>query len=173
MTTYADPPPPRTGNRPRWRDGRPPPRPNRQVLKDPLWAKLCVILGAVVMAVSGLTVVVPKIAAAWFTSGIDKIDAIPDELKGTDISGPINFLLLGMDDREGEGVDGARADSIVLVHVPAAHDRVFMISLPRDARVQIPPFPMSRRRRTFQDKRCVLVRRQAGRPRAELLGSPG
>jgi len=139
MTTYAAPPPP-TDSRQRRRDGRPESAPTTRP-RDPLWARLSIVLGAVVMVVSGLVVVVPKIVAAWFTSGIAQIDAIPAELQGSDISGPINFLLLGMDEREGEGVDGARADSIVLVHVPAAHDRVFMISFPRDARVEIPPFP--------------------------------
>ena len=140
MTTYADPPPPRTGDRSRRRGDRPDPPPSRPGLKDPLWAKLSIIVGAVVMVVSGLSVVVPKIAAAWFFSDVPQVDAIPEELRGASIDGPINFLLLGMDDREGEGVDGARADSIVLVHIPAAHDRVFMISMPRDARVEIPPF---------------------------------
>ena len=141
MTTYADPPPPRTGNRPHRRADRPGLPRSKPGRKDPLWAKITIIVGAVVMVVSGLTVVVPKIAAAWFTSGITEFDAIPEELRGTSIDGPINFLLIGVDQREGEGVDGVRADSIVLVHVPAAHDRVFMISLPRDARVEIPPFP--------------------------------
>jgi anionic cell wall polymer biosynthesis LytR-Cps2A-Psr (LCP) family protein len=108
-----------------------------------LWAKLCIILGAVVMVISGLSVVVPKIATAWFAGNIDQVDAIPEELRGTNIDGPINFLLLGMDDREGEGVGGVRADSIILVHIPAGHDRVFMISMPRDARVEIPPFPQT------------------------------
>ena len=140
MTTYADPPPPRTGDRSRRRGDRPDPPPSRPGRKDPLWAKLSIIVGAVVMVVSGLSVVVPKIAAAWFFSDVPQVDAIPEELRGASIDGPINFLLLGMDDREGEGVDGARADSIVLVHIPAAHDRVFMISMPRDARVEIPPF---------------------------------
>ncbi len=143
MTTYADPPPPRTGDRPRRRGDRPDPPPSKPGRKDPLWAKLSIILGAVVMVVSGMAVVVPKIASWWFASGIPQVDAIPEELRGTSIDGPINFLLVGMDEREGEGVEGVRADSIVLVHIPAAHDRVFMISMPRDARVEIPPFPQT------------------------------
>ena len=80
-------------------------RRSRPGLRDPLWAKLSIIVGAVVMVVSGLSVVVPKIAAAWFFSDVPQVDAIPEELRGASIDGPINFLLLGMDDREGEGVD--------------------------------------------------------------------
>ncbi len=117
-------------------------RPKRTRPKDPLWTKLIILFGALVMVGSGLSVAVPKLAAAWFTDKIEQIDAIPDELQGTDISGPINFLLLGLDQRDGEEAEPRiRADSIVLVHIPAAHDRVFMISLPRDAWVEIPPYP--------------------------------
>ena len=140
MTTYADPPS-RTGNRPRRRGDRPDRPPAKPARKDPLWAKLAVILGAVVMVVSGLAVVVPKVAAAWFAGNIPDVDAIPDELRGTSIDGAINFLLVGIDEREGEGVGGVRADSVILVHIPKAHDRIFMISMPRDARVEIPAFP--------------------------------
>lgn len=93
------------------------------------------------MAIGGGVVVVPRIASAWLFGDVQQFDAIPDELKGADISGPINVLLLGTDDRNEAGVEGARTDSIVLVHIPATHDQVFMISLPRDARVEIPPFP--------------------------------
>jgi LCP family protein required for cell wall assembly len=142
MTTYADPPP-RTGDRPRRRDDRRRSTPRAKGLKDPLWAKLSIIFGALVMVLSGLSVVVPKIAAAWFTSNIAQVNAIPEELRGTDISGPINFLLLGMDLRNSgpDSHDLIRADSIILVHIPASHDRVFMISMPRDARVKIPAYP--------------------------------
>ncbi len=143
MTTYADPPRPGTGDRPRRRDDRRRPPAKTNMLKDPLWAKLSIIFGALVMVISGLSVVVPKVAAAWFTSGIAQVNAIPEELRGTDISGPINFLLLGMDLRTSgpDAKDLIRADSIILVHIPATHDRVFMISMPRDARVKIPPYP--------------------------------
>jgi len=112
------------------------------VKRDPLWAKLAVILGGVVMLVSGAVVVVPKLAAHWATSGIDQVDAIPTELLGKNIDGAINFLLLGLDQRNGEEAeDRIRADSIMIAHIPATHDRVFMISLPRDAEVAIPDYP--------------------------------
>jgi anionic cell wall polymer biosynthesis LytR-Cps2A-Psr (LCP) family protein len=108
-----------------------------------LWAKVVIACGLLVMIASGLTVAVPKLAAAWFTSKIPQIEAIPTDLVATSIDGPINFLLLGLDQREGEEADlhNIRADSIVLVHIPAAHDVVYMISIPRDSMAEIPPFP--------------------------------
>src|SRR5690606_21015307 len=111
-----------------------PVRPVRKRRKDPLWAKLGIALGILVLVGSGLTVAVPKLAAAWFTSNIEQIDAIQDEFIATSIDGPINFLLLGLDQREGEEAeDRIRADSIVLLHIPATHDVAYMISLPRDS----------------------------------------
>jgi anionic cell wall polymer biosynthesis LytR-Cps2A-Psr (LCP) family protein len=139
MQTYAPPPPP-SRTRPRRAEERPEPVPPKK--RDPLWAKLAIIFGAVIMAVGGAVVVVPKIAAQWATSGITQIDAIPTELLGKNINGSINFLLLGLDQRNGEEAeDRIRADSIMIVHIPATHDRVFMISLPRDAEVAIPDYP--------------------------------
>jgi anionic cell wall polymer biosynthesis LytR-Cps2A-Psr (LCP) family protein len=97
-------------------------------------------------------VVVPRIAVAWFTSGIQQVDALPDELRGENINGAINVLLLGMDQRDGEEAeDRIRADSIIILHVPASHDRAFLISLPRDAEVPIPDYPKTNFR-GYRDK---------------------
>jgi anionic cell wall polymer biosynthesis LytR-Cps2A-Psr (LCP) family protein len=118
-----------------------PPKPPSVV---PRWAKLCTIFGAVVMVVSGSVVVVPKAVSAWFTKDIHFEDIIPVEAGAPpkSIDGPINFLLLGMDERDGAEAEGAiRADSLILVHIPATHDKVYMVSLPRDAEVDIPDFP--------------------------------
>jgi anionic cell wall polymer biosynthesis LytR-Cps2A-Psr (LCP) family protein len=149
MQTYADPPPPRARQR-RPVDDRPEPTPPPR--KDPLWAKLAIIFGALVMLISGGVVVVPRIAVAWFTSGIQQVDALPDELRGENINGAINVLLLGMDQRDGEEAeDRIRADSIIILHVPASHDRAFLISLPRDAEVPIPDYPKTNFR-GYRDK---------------------
>src|SRR3954468_4134801 len=89
MQTYSPPPPPPPPWRPRPCRGGDRPEPVAPVKRDPLWAKLAVILGAVVMLVSGAVVVVPKLAAHWATSGIDQVDAIPTELLGKNIDGAI------------------------------------------------------------------------------------
>ncbi|MET7419582.1 LCP family protein [Dactylosporangium sp. NPDC005555] len=49
-----------------------------------------------------------------------------------------NILLVGIDARPGEDQAGARADSIIVVHVSAGGDRAWLVSLPRDTRVEIP-----------------------------------
>ncbi|WP_344611292.1 LCP family protein [Dactylosporangium salmoneum] len=57
---------------------------------------------------------------------------------GATINGPINLLLVGIDERIGNEAMGARSDSIIIAHVPATHDAVYMMSIPRDTRVRIP-----------------------------------
>jgi LCP family protein required for cell wall assembly len=55
------------------------------------------------------------------------------------VSGPLNFLLLGLDRRPSDPPDTvARADTIMIVHIPAAHDHGYLISMPRDLLVDIP-----------------------------------
>jgi LCP family protein required for cell wall assembly len=54
------------------------------------------------------------------------------QIQGKNIDGPINMLMVGVD------ASGARTDSIIIVHIPASHDRMYMISLPRDTKVNVP-----------------------------------
>lgn len=53
-----------------------------------------------------------------------------------DLPGRMNFLLMGIDAREGE--TRTRTDSLILVSVDKEKNRIAMISLPRDTRVDIP-----------------------------------
>jgi LCP family protein required for cell wall assembly len=57
------------------------------------------------------------------------------------IDGPINVLLVGLDERPGENAGGVRADSVIIVHIPAGHSEAFLISVPRDTLVRVPPYP--------------------------------
>jgi anionic cell wall polymer biosynthesis LytR-Cps2A-Psr (LCP) family protein len=130
LRTFA-PPAPRRPRRPSV------PKPN-----DPLWAKLCLIFGALVMVASGTVVAVPKLVANWATGDIPRADIIPEGQLNQSIDGPINLLLLGMDERKGNEAEGAiRADTIIIVHIPSSHDKVYMVSLPRDLEVAIPDYP--------------------------------
>ncbi|PWR11882.1 LytR family transcriptional regulator [Micromonospora acroterricola] len=51
--------------------------------------------------------------------------------------GAVNVLLLGVD---GDPPEAARADSVLLVHVPADRSRAYLVSLPRDLGVPIPGY---------------------------------
>lgn len=51
-------------------------------------------------------------------------------------AGPLNLLLVGTDGTA--DLEGLRADSVLLVHVPADRSRPYLVSLPRDLMVPIP-----------------------------------
>ena len=51
-----------------------------------------------------------------------------------------NVLLVGIDERTGSTA-GVRSDTIMIAHVTAGRDRVDLVSIPRDSRVDIPAYP--------------------------------
>jgi LCP family protein required for cell wall assembly len=53
--------------------------------------------------------------------------------------GPLTFLLAGIDRRPGQSADEmARADTVLLMQVPATRDRVYLVSVSRDTYLDIP-----------------------------------
>ena len=79
--------------------------------------------------------------AKEFLFPVDPI--LPDEMASgdedesiPDIGDRLNFLLMGTDAREGEKV--ARTDTMILVSVDKETNRISMLSIPRDTRVNIP-----------------------------------
>jgi LCP family protein required for cell wall assembly len=65
-------------------------------------------------------------------------------LGGSSLTGPVDILLMGVDARKRWAVDDLRADTIIVVHIPAAHDRAYLISVPRDTEVTVPAFAAGR-----------------------------
>ncbi|SCL68083.1 transcriptional attenuator, LytR family [Micromonospora eburnea] len=59
----------------------------------------------------------------------------------TDLSRALNYLLIGSDHRPGANPEDQRSDSILIVHVPAGMRQAYLISIPRDLLVTIPPAP--------------------------------
>ncbi|MGC5018917.1 LCP family protein [Micromonospora sp. DT47] len=57
----------------------------------------------------------------------------------TDLSRGLNYLLVGSDRRAGTDGPDQRSDTILMVHVPAGMRRAYLISVPRDLLVAIPP----------------------------------
>ncbi|HEX6498586.1 MAG TPA: LCP family protein [Micromonosporaceae bacterium] len=108
--------------------------------RDPLWAKLLVIFGALLMMASGGSIVGTKALVARYTSTINRVDGLPDHQGKVAFDGPINILLVGIDTRNNPG-ELIRSDTIMIVHIPASHDQAYLVSIPRDTDVQIPAFP--------------------------------
>lgn len=111
--------------------------------RSPLWARLLVVFGALLMIGSGGTLVGGKMLFTHYASTITHEGGLGSAAAtGKSIDGPINLLLVGIDERPTEG--GARADSIIIAHVPATHDSVYMASIPRDTVASIPAYPKTR-----------------------------
>jgi LCP family protein required for cell wall assembly len=116
--------------------------------KDPTWARLVVIMGAVLMMLSGVSIVGSKVLIGQATGNIEQENLIggagkSDAEGGNSLDGPIDLLLLGVDARARLGVNDTRADTIIILHIPATHDQAYLISLPRDTEAHIPAFKKS------------------------------
>ncbi|MGC4806540.1 LCP family protein [Micromonospora sp. DT233] len=145
------PPQPRGGSR---RPGGTPAR-KRKRRKDPLWARLTVVFGAVLMLTSGVGIVGSKAVISQATGSIEQRNLLGDAGKssaegGSSLDGPIDMLLLGVDARERWAADDVRADSIIVLHIPASHDQAYLISIPRDTEAQIPGHGVDKINAAFQ-----------------------
>lgn len=59
--------------------------------------------------------------------------------------GSVTMLLMGVDARDGESIDiGVRPDSLAVVHINSTTNTCRMLSIPRDTRVNLPGYGMSK-----------------------------
>ena len=110
----------------------------------PRWARWCTVLGAILMVASGGLLVTSEALLARYEGAVVTEDLFGDGTKveaKSDIKGPLNILLIGIDPRNATTLP--LADSIMIMHVPAGLDRGYLFSLPRDTVVDIPAFPKS------------------------------
>ncbi|HLL66771.1 MAG TPA: LCP family protein [Micromonosporaceae bacterium] len=111
---------------------------------DPVWARILVMFGALLMLASGGIIVGGKVLVGAATKNIDSEDLIGSDAvveARNAIEGPLNVLLVGIDQRPLSETEPMRSDTIIILHVPAAHDRAYLVSLPRDLLVSIPASP--------------------------------
>jgi polyisoprenyl-teichoic acid--peptidoglycan teichoic acid transferase len=115
--------------------------------KDPLWAKLLVIGGALLMVVAGAGIVAKNAVFSYATKSVAQENLLGDsgtrtQQKGhVSITGAKTILLIGIDARPNrKPTDLIRADSIIILHIPAGHDSAYLVSIPRDTVVKIPAY---------------------------------
>ena len=106
---------------------------------------LAVGAGCLLMVLSGGAFVVSEVVIGKATANITQASLIDGPAAapapiGKKIDGALNLLLVGIDVRPG-GDNGARSDTIMIVHIPETHDQAYLISIPRDWRVPIPANP--------------------------------
>jgi polyisoprenyl-teichoic acid--peptidoglycan teichoic acid transferase len=104
--------------------------------KAPLWAHIMVYAGAFTMVVSGTAAAVAQYGVNTLNSAVQQEDILSDFRAevGPNIEGPLDFLVLGVDEQGGE----KRTDTIIMVHVNADLTQASLISIPRDLWVPIP-----------------------------------
>ncbi|WP_230686451.1 LCP family protein [Catellatospora vulcania] len=116
----------------------------------PLWAKLTLTFGALLMMVAGGAIVGVKSFEGNLKDNVAVVDVLGDAGKtdtgpeGNDLKGPIDMLLLGIDVRATQEKNNARADTVLLLHIPATHDQAYLMSIPRDTQVDIPANPKTK-----------------------------
>ena len=120
-------------------------RPRR---KDPLWARLCVALGALLMLAAGGAIAAKDLFLSYATRSVAQEDLLGNT--GTQaqqkdhhvsITGAKNILLIGVDARPNQNPSTpVLSDSIIILHIPAEHDGAFLVSIPRDTWVKIPSY---------------------------------
>ena len=114
--------------------------------RAPLWTKLLTAFGLVLVMVSVAGIVGVNYFLSKLTGNIQTTSSVLDETtQGTTVSGKLpagamNLLLLGLDTRAGweQSGESSRSDTMLILHISAAHDRAYMISVPRDMIAHIP-----------------------------------
>lgn len=115
--------------------------------KAPFWTKAVTALGAFLAVLSVSGVVGVKYFLGQLTHDIQTTSSVLDGESGSKVTasgklpdGAMNLLMLGLDTRQGWEAKGetSRSDTMMILHITAAHDQAYMISIPRDMRVQIP-----------------------------------
>jgi LCP family protein required for cell wall assembly len=107
--------------------------------RPPLWTRVAISVGALLMVLSGGSLVAGKLLLVHYAGSLTHDGGLGTAgvTDRTSIRGPINLLLVGIDEGSGR-TDVPRADSIIVAHIPATHDAVYLASIPRDSRVAIP-----------------------------------
>jgi polyisoprenyl-teichoic acid--peptidoglycan teichoic acid transferase len=108
--------------------------------RSPLWAKLLVTGGVLLLLTSGTAFA----ALERYEGGIDTRnlfgDLNPGDERPPEITGPLNVLLVGLDTRPSRPNEVPLADAIIIVHLTEDLSAGYLISLPRDTVVDIPPY---------------------------------
>jgi LCP family protein required for cell wall assembly len=118
--------------------------------RTPVWAKLTIGFGVVLILAAGAAFAGARYVVNTASAAVTQADLLGGTQKkpvgkswivGTSrLKGPIDLLLMGVDARARWAVDDLRADTIIVLHIPASHDRAYLVSIPRDTEMRYPAF---------------------------------
>ena len=113
--------------------------------RNPRWGRIALLVGVVVL-VAGLVAGISLYGYANnLNDDLKRTDAFSDITKGRPaktVDGALNILLVGSDSRDPDATKDDtnqwRADTLIVMHIPADHKSAQLVSIPRDLWVQIP-----------------------------------
>ena len=124
-------------------------------------ARLFILLGVVLALIGGGAYAAVRVAQTRVDEAIPQVDLFgpsdspepsappspspsPTPPAGADITGPLNFLIVGIDTREAQKGSPPHGDVVMILHVDKTLSNAYLTSLPRDLLVDIPAFKPSR-----------------------------
>lgn len=111
----------------------------------PRWGRIALVAALALLLVGGLGVGGFALYAKGLNDDLSRTDpfsAITGGRPPKTVAGSLNILLVGSDSRDPDApVDKAsqwRADTIIMMHIPASQDKAYLVSIPRDLYVVVP-----------------------------------
>lgn len=112
--------------------------------RKPRWGRIALVAVVTIALIAGLGTLASYLWLSNVDEGLNRTDLFSD-IAGRPakvVDGTINMLVLGSDSRDPDApISQAgkwRTDTILMVHIPASHDKAYLISMPRDLWVHIP-----------------------------------
>ncbi|SCL39056.1 cell envelope-related function transcriptional attenuator common domain-containing protein [Micromonospora pallida] len=109
----------------------------------PHWARTLVGVGLALAVVAVAALIGVRALTERYDSSVARGQLLDDDARRdrTDPDGPLNYLLVGSDRFRGADDADQRSDTILIVHLPAGLRQAYLVSVPRDLLVAIPPAP--------------------------------
>ncbi|HEU4421525.1 MAG TPA: LCP family protein [Pilimelia sp.] len=111
----------------------------------PRWGRIALVAALALLLLGGLGAGAFALYAKSLNDDLKRTDPFSTITGGRPakpVSGSLNILLVGSDSRDPDApLDKAskwRADTIIVMHIPASHDKAYVVSVPRDLYVPIP-----------------------------------
>ena len=112
--------------------------------RGPRWGRIGLVVALALALAGGLL-----IGGGWLyynrlNAGLDRTDPfsqITGDRPAKEVKGALNILLLGSDSRDPDSKAKPgqwRTDTIIVLHIDAAHEKAYLVSFPRDLYVFIP-----------------------------------
>ena len=116
--------------------------PGRKKIR-PRWGRIALVAGAAIVVLALLAGVGAYSYYRYVDAGLQRDDPfsqITDGRPAKVADGALNMLLLGSDSRDpdNKGKPGEwRTDTMIMLHIPASHDKAYLVSMPaRPVRVR-------------------------------------